>query len=78
VFDALLVVIAFVPFLKVQLLSYIILICIMPGYRMYAVAYCIFPVIKKHVIDPYYEANPDADVELRKNVNLIQENEVEG
>lgn len=78
VFDALLVAIAFVPFLKVQILAYLILLCIMPGYRMYAVAYCIFPVIKKHIIDPYYEANPDADVELRKNVNLIQENEVEG
>lgn len=77
VFDALLVAIAFIPFFKVQLLSYIILICIMPGYRMYAVSYCIFPVIKKHIIDPYYKANPEADIELRKSVNLADENEFE-
>ena len=77
IFGALLMAVAFVPFFKVQLLAYIILLCIMPGYCMYAVAYSIFPVIKKRVIDPYYEAHPDADVELRKNVNLMDENEAD-
>lgn len=77
VFDVLFIAVAFVPFLKVQILVWLVLLCIMPGYRGYAVSYCIFPVIKKRVIDPYYEANPDADVELRKSVNLVAENELE-
>ena len=32
-----------------------------------------FPPIKKHIIDPYYEENPDLDIEKRRELGLIEE-----
>lgn len=73
VFDVLVIANAFIPWPQLQLLLYMILLCVMFGYRTYAVSYCIFPVIKKHVIIPYYEANPNADVELLKQLNMTDD-----
>ena len=41
-----------------------------PGFKHLLVQFCIFPCVKKHMIDPYYEQNPDADIELRKSLGL--------
>lgn len=69
-FDALLVIVVLLPFPKLQLLLLMVLICIMFGYRSYAVSYCIFPVIREHILVPYYKAHPEADDELRKYVHI--------
>ncbi len=41
-----------------------------PGFKFLLIQYCVFPSIRKHMIDPYYEQNPDADIELRRSLGL--------
>lgn len=41
-----------------------------PGFKHLLIQFCVFPSVKKMMIDPYYEANPDADIELRKSLGL--------
>ena len=57
----------------------LILITIMffVGFKQLLVIYCVFPSVEKVMIIPYYEKNPDADIELRKNLGLINEEEDE-
>lgn len=52
-------------------------ICFYPGFKNLLIQFCVFPVIKKYMIDPYYNANPDADIELRKGLGLEVPNEEE-
>ncbi len=59
--------------MKKRVFSILLAVVMLFGYRTYAVSYCIFPVIKKRVFDPYYQANPDADVEIRKRMNMTDE-----
>lgn len=46
-----------------------------PAFRSMVIQYNIFPVIKKHLIDPYYAEHPGEDKEARKNLNLETEPE---
>ncbi|MBR2338678.1 MAG: YesL family protein [Clostridia bacterium] len=48
---------------------------IFPAFRSFLIQFTIFPLIKKVMIDPYYEEHPDADIEARRNLNL-ETNEV--
>lgn len=41
-----------------------------PGFKHLLIQFCVFPSVKKMMIDPYYEANPDADIELRRSLGL--------
>lgn len=41
-----------------------------PGFKHLLIQFCVFPSVKKMMIDPYYEQNPDADIELRRNLGL--------
>ena len=43
------------------------------GFKQLLILYCVFPSVEKVMIIPYYEKNPDADIELRKNLGLIDE-----
>lgn len=45
-------------------------VCVFPGFKQLLVQYCVFPSIKTHLIDPYYAEHPDADIELRKRMDL--------
>ena len=45
-------------------------ICFYPGFKNLLIQFCVFPAIKKYMIDPYYNANPDADIELRRGLGL--------
>lgn len=45
-------------------------VSIIPGFRSLLIQYSIFPAIKKTIIDPYYEQNPDADKQARYDLNL--------
>ena len=45
---------------------------------MYSIfQYNIFPSIKKYVIDPYYEAHPEEDIEKRRNLGIEVETDEE-
>lgn len=48
----------------------VLLVSVVPGLRSLLIQFCIFPSIKKLMIDPYYEANPDADKQARRDLNL--------
>ena len=45
-------------------------VSVVPGVRSLLIQYCIFPAIKRLMIDPYYEQNPDADKQARLDLNL--------
>lgn len=40
------------------------------GFRSYLIQFCIFPIIRKLMIDPYYRDNPGADKQARLDLNL--------
>ena len=42
----------------------------LPAFRSFLIQFTIFPLVKKAIIDPYYEQHPDADVEKRLDLNL--------
>ncbi len=64
----------FFPVLSIELFLYIILF---PSFRYLLVQYCVFPSIKKHIIDPYYKEHPDADIEKRQNLGIEVERKTE-
>lgn len=45
-------------------------VSVVPGVRSLLIQFCIFPAIKRLMIDPYYEQNPDADKQARLDLNL--------
>lgn len=45
-------------------------VSVVPGFRSLLIQFCIFPAIKRLIIDPYYEQNPDADKQARLDLNL--------
>lgn len=53
-------------------LTVVLALCvsIVPAFRSFLIQYCIFPSIKKLIIDPYYAANPNADKQARLDLNL--------
>lgn len=44
-----------------------------PGFKSFLTSWLTFPVIKKIMIDPYYEKNPDKDIEKRKALGIYEE-----
>ena len=64
----------FFPVLSIELFLYIILF---PSFRYLLVQYCVFPSIKKYIIDPYYEEHPDEDIEKRQNLGIKVEKKTE-
>ena len=58
-------------------LTVVLVLCVsvVPAFRSFLIQYSIFPAIKKLIIDPYYEANPDADKQARRDLNLDVEEE---
>ncbi len=46
-----------------------------PSFRAYLINYNAFIVVKKIMIDPYYEQNPDADIEIRRSLGILDEEE---
>ena len=52
-----------------------VFVLIFPAFRSYLIQYNIFPLIKKHIIDPYYEAHPDEDRTILRTLNIEMEND---
>ena len=58
--------------ITIILLMYIFLF---PAFRMLLIQYTVFPLIKKHMIDPYYREHPDEDKEAKHALNIIEDDE---
>lgn len=46
---------------------------VFPAFRSFLIQFCIFPVVKKHIIDPYYRDHPEEDIDKRRGLNLETE-----
>lgn len=54
-------------------------VLIFPAFRSLLIQYCVFPVIRKNMIEPYYKEHPEADRKLLRNLNLeLEEEPAEG
>ena len=51
-------------------ITLVLALSVIPGVRSLLIQFCIFPSIKKLIIDPYYEKNPHADKQARRDLNL--------
>ena len=50
-----------------------------PTFKYLLVQYCVFPSIKKYIIDPYYEEHPDEDLDKRRDLGVyVDEPEADG
>ncbi len=49
----------------------------LPSFRSLLIQFTIFPLVQKFIIDPYYKEHPDADKQLRRDLNLEVEETVE-
>ncbi len=58
------------PYPLTLVLVLMIWVVLIPAFRSFLIQYCIFPIIKKLMIDPYYKENPDADRQARIDLNL--------
>ena len=47
-----------------------------PAFRSYLIQYNVFPVIKKHMIDPYYKEHPGEDIEAKRALNILEEDDL--
>ena len=48
-------------------------VCFYPGFKHMLVQYLVFPCIKERMIDPYYEKHPQEDMQLRRELGLIDD-----
>ncbi len=51
----------------------IIGIFIFPTFRSFLIQFNVFPEVKKYIIDPYYEEHPDEDLDKRRDLGLLDE-----
>ena len=63
-------IILLIPYFIVWTIAVVLALCTLPAFRFLLIQYFVFPSIKKHMIDPYYEQHPDDDIELRRNLGL--------
>ncbi|MBQ8683708.1 MAG: DUF624 domain-containing protein [Clostridia bacterium] len=59
-----------IPYALTIVLVVVLWILLVPAFRSFLIQYCIFPQIKKLMIDPYYKDNPNADKQARLDLNL--------
>ena len=50
---------------------------IFPTFRTFLIQFNVFPEVKKYIIDPYYKEHPDEDIEKRRELGLIENDEQE-
>ncbi len=50
----------------------------LPAFRSLLIQFTIFPLVRRMIIDPYYKEHPEADKQLRRDLNLeVEETEEE-
>lgn len=60
----------------VLLVELLIFVLFFHGFKFLLIQYCIFPSVKKYIIDPYYKEHPEDDIEKRRDLGLeIEEDE---
>jgi len=64
-----------VYWLLALLIELLLFVLIYPCFNGLLVQYCIFPSIKKYIIDPYYKEHPELDIEKRRGLGLEIEQE---
>ncbi|MBQ2286249.1 MAG: YesL family protein [Clostridia bacterium] len=63
---------AFIMVLTLEILLYLL---IFPSFKFLLVQFCVFPSIKKYIIDPYYLQHPEDDIEKRRDLGIEVEEE---
>lgn len=51
-------------------IAVVLAVTVVPGFRILLIQYNIFPLIKKHIIDPYYADHPNEDMRQRQDLAL--------
>jgi hypothetical protein len=59
----------------VLLLIVLLYICVFPAFRSLLIQFNIFPVVKKHIIDPYYKNHPGEGLAAKRSLNIVDEGE---
>ncbi len=63
---------------QIGILILLIASLFVPAFRSLLIQFTIFPLVRKLMIDPYYAEHPDADKQLRRDLNLeVEETEEE-
>ena len=62
---------------QIGIIVLIVAALFLPCFRSLLIQFTIFPLVKKLIIDPYYELHPDADKQLRRDLNLEVEDTAE-
>lgn len=63
---------------QIGILVILIASLFLPSFRSLLIQFTIFPLVQKLIIDPYYKEHPDADKQLRRDLNIeVEENEEE-
>ena len=60
------------PFLALLVALYLL---ILPSFQSFLTQFAIFPLVKKHMIDPYYEAHPNEDAQQKQALNIEHKSE---
>lgn len=63
-------VVLMLPYSITIVIEFLLTVMFFPGFKHLLVQYMVFPSVKKHMIDPYYEEHPDEDVEKRKDLHV--------
>ena len=77
VHGSLFVLLATVNNMLIYLFGMLTWLLVVPPLRSFLIQYTIFPVVRRMMIDPYYEQHPDADKQLRRDLGLEVEETVE-
>jgi uncharacterized membrane protein YesL len=59
------------PYTVTPALLLVITVCFFPGLMQLLTQHCIFPGVKTYLIDPYYAAHPEEDLEKRKDMGIL-------
>lgn len=63
---------------QIGVLILIVASLFLPSFRSLLIQFTIFPLVRKLMIDPYYAEHPDADKQLRRDLNLeVEDTETE-
>ena len=66
----LVLIVMLLPYRVTLAVEFLLTVMVFPGFKHLLVQYLVFPSVKKHMIDPYYEEHPDEDVEKRKDLHV--------
>ena len=50
--------------------AFLLLLTLVPCFRMLLIQFNIFPMVKKYIIDPYYKEHPNEDIDKRRDLAL--------